>query len=29
MASSLSNVVNTLPERIHKMKCKYRHDDKK
>ena len=29
MASSLSNLVNNLSERIHKIKCKYRHDEKK
>ena len=29
MASSLSNLVNILSERIHKIKCKYKHDDKK
>ena len=29
MASSLSNLVNNLSERIHKVKSKYRHDDKK
>ena len=29
MASLLSNLVNNLPEGIHKIKCKYRHDDKK
>ena len=29
MASSLSNLVNNLSEGIHKIKCKYRHDDKK
>ena len=29
MASSLSNLVNNLSERIHKIKCKYRHYDKK
>ena len=29
MASSLSNLVNNLPEGIHKIKCKYRHDNKK
>ena len=28
MASSLSNL-NNLSEVIHKIKCKYRHDDKK
>ena len=28
MASSLSNLVNNLSERIHKIKCKYGHDDK-
>ena len=28
MASSLSNLVNHLSERIHKIKCKYGHDDK-
>ena len=29
MASSLSNLVNNLTEGIHKIKCKYGHDDKK
>ena len=29
MESSLSNLVNNLAERIHKIKCKYRHYDKK
>ena len=29
MASSLSSLVNNLPEGIHKIKCKYKHDDKK
>ena len=29
MASTLSNFVNNLSEGIHKIKCKYRHDDKK
>ena len=29
MASSLSNVVYNLSERIHKIKCKYGHDDKR
>ena len=29
MASSLSNLVNNLPEEIHRIKCKCRHDDKK
>ena len=29
MASSLSNLVNNLAERIHKTKRKYEHDDKK
>ena len=28
MASSLSNLVNNHSEGIHKIKCKYRHDDK-
>ena len=28
MASSLSNLVNNLSERIHKITCKYRHNDK-
>ena len=28
MASSLSNLVNNLSEGIHKIKCKYRHEDK-
>ena len=29
MESSLSNVVNNLAQRIHKIKWKYCHDDKK
>ena len=29
MASSLSNLVNNLSEEIHRIKCKYRHDNKK
>ena len=29
MTSSLLNLVNNLPEGFHKIKCKYRHDDKK
>ena len=29
MASSLSNLVNNLSEGIHKIKCNYRHNDKK
>ena len=29
MTSSLSNLVNNLPEEIHKIECKYGHDDKK
>ena len=29
MASSLSNLVNNLSEGIHRIKCKYKHDDKK
>ena len=29
MVSSLSNLVNNLSEGIHRIKCKYRHDDKK
>ena len=29
MASSLSNLVNILCEGIHKIKCKFRHDDEK
>ena len=29
IASSLSNLVNNLSEGIHKIKCKYWHDDKK
>ena len=28
MASSLSNLVNNLSEGIHRIKCKYRHDNK-
>ena len=29
MASSLSNLVSNLFERIHRIKCKCKHDDKK
>ena len=29
MASSLSNLVDNLSEGIHKIKCKYGHNDKK
>ena len=29
MTSLLLNIVNNLTERIHKIKCKYGHDDKK
>ena len=29
MTSSLSNLVDNLSERIHKINCKYRHNDKK
>ena len=29
MASSLSNLIKNLSEGIHRIKCKYRHDDKK
>ena len=29
MASSLSNLVDNFSEGIHKIKCKFRHDDKK
>ena len=29
MASLISNLVNNLAEGIHKIKCKYRHADKK
>ena len=29
MPSSLSNLVNNLAEGIHKIKCKYGHNDKK
>ena len=29
MASSLSNLVNNLSEGIHRIKCKYGHNDKK
>ena len=29
MTSSLSNLVNNISERIHKIKCKYEHDDNK
>ena len=28
MASSLSNLVNDLSEGIHRIKCRYGHDDK-
>ena len=28
MESSLSNLVNNLAEEVHKIQCKYRHDDK-
>ena len=28
MATSLSNLVSNLPEGIHKIKCKWRHDNK-
>ena len=28
MASSLSNLINNLSERIHMIKCKFGHDDK-
>ena len=28
MASSLSNLVNNLSERVHRIKCKYKHDNK-
>ena len=28
MASSLSNLINNLSEEIHKINCKYGHDDK-
>ena len=28
MSSSLSNPVNNISEGIHKIKCKYEHDDK-
>ena len=28
MTGSLSNLVNNLSERIHRIKCKYGHDDK-
>ena len=28
MASSLSNLANNLAKGIHKIKCKFRHDDK-
>ena len=28
MESSLSNLVNNLAEGVHKIKCKYKHDDK-
>ena len=29
MASLLSNLLNSLSEGIHRIKCKFRHDDKK
>ena len=29
MTSSLSNLVNNFSEEIHRIKCKYEHDDKK
>ena len=29
MASSLSNLVNNISEGVHKIKCKYEHNDKK
>ena len=29
MASSLSNLVNNLSQGIHRIKCKFGHDDKK
>ena len=29
MASSISTLVNNLSQGIHKIKCKYGHDDKK
>ena len=29
MASSLSNLVNNLSEGMHRIKCKFEHDDKK
>ena len=29
MESSLSNLVNNLAKEIHKIQCKYRHNDKK
>ena len=29
MASSLSNLLNSLSERIHTIKCKFGHDDKR
>ena len=29
MASSLSNLVNNFSEGVQRIKCKYRHDDKK
>ena len=29
MGSSLSNLVNNLSKGIHKIKCKFRHNDKK
>ena len=29
MANSLSNLINNLSERSHRIKCKHRHNDKK
>ena len=29
MTSALSNLVNNLSERLHRIKCKLKHDDKK
>ena len=29
IASSLSNLVNNLSKRVHRIKCKHGHDDKK
>ena len=29
MTSALSNLINNISEGIHRIKCKFRHDDKK